>query len=197
MRDVIRKQLKDSYKLKKQIAKDDKYIDQISQFALLLIKAYQSGHKVLIAGNGGSAADAQHMAAELVGRFTLNRAALPAVALTTDTSIITAMANDFGFDEIYSRQIDALGLPGDVFIALSTSGNSSNILKAIDHAKKKKILVLGFTGESGGKMASGCDLCFRVPSTDTPRIQEAHAMIIHILCSLVEQTLFGSAPKKA
>ena len=147
----------------------------------------KSGHKLLVAGNGGSAADAQHLVAEFVVRLTVDRPALRAIALTTDTSILTAIGNDYGFDNIFARQIEALGQPGDVFLAISTSGNSNNSLKALHQAHKIGITTIGFTGNGGGKMRALCDLNVIVPSTVTMNIQESHLALEHIFCMLVER----------
>jgi D-sedoheptulose 7-phosphate isomerase len=152
--------------------------------------ALRSGGKVLFAGNGGSAADAQHWAGELVSRFYYDRPGLAAIALTTDTSVLTAIGNDYGFDYVFARQIEALGRKGDVFIAISTSGNSANILRAADAARERGLGVIGFTGKTGGHLAEKCDLCLRVPSTETPRIQEGHEVLGHLLCGLIEAELF-------
>ncbi len=163
---------------------------QIERCATLLCRSFRTGGKVLVMGNGGSAADAQHLAAELVGRFMKNRAALPAVALTTDTSIITAVANDFGYDEVFRRQVEALARPGDVVIGISTSGNSSNVLRALELARDSGCSVITLSGRDGGRMAAYADLCLNVAVEETPRIQEVHLSIIHILCDLVEQQMF-------
>ncbi|MDX2469515.1 MAG: D-sedoheptulose 7-phosphate isomerase, partial [SAR324 cluster bacterium] len=154
------------------------------------LSAYKDNKKILFAGNGGSAADAQHLAAELVARFYFNRPALAAIALTTDTSILTAVGNDFGFEDIFSRQVEALGNQGDVFIGISTSGNSPNILKAFSVANEKGLFTVALTGQSGGKMKDVVDLCIQVPSDETPRIQEAHILIGHSLCEYLEGQLF-------
>ncbi len=140
----------------------------------------------MIAGNGGSAADAQHIAAELVGRFLRERKALPAMALTTDTSILTAIGNDYSFENVFSRQVEALGQAGDVAIGISTSGNSKNVIKAIQTAKKMEMITIGFTGESGGELKNCIDFCFQAPSQSTPHIQEAHLAVAHALCDIVE-----------
>lgn len=158
-----------------------------------IIRAYRKGNKVLLFGNGGSAADAQHIAAEFVGRFYLDRSALPAQALTVDTSSLTAIGNDYAYDQIFSRQVEAFGQAGDVAIGISTSGNSRNVIEALRAAKRKGIVVVGMTGENGGQLKAEVDYCICVPSRDTPRIQEAHILIGHILCELVEQALFGSS----
>jgi len=155
------------------------------------LAAYRNQRKILIAGNGGSAADAQHFAGELVSRFYFDRPALAAIALTTDTSILTAIGNDYGYGDVFSRQVQALGQAGDVFIAISTSGNSPNILKAIEAAKLLGLVVIGLTGRSGGKMKAMCDVCLCAPSDSTPRIQECHLLIEHSLCACIEESLFG------
>ena len=160
---------------------------------LTLLEAFRSGKKILIMGNGGSAADAQHLAAELVGRFLLERKALPAIALTTDTSILTAVGNDYGFDEVFKRQIEALAEPGDVVIGISTSGNSANVEKAMQAAREKGCRTIGLLGRDGGRVAALCDVELIVPAQCTPHIQEAHLVIIHILCALVEQALFAES----
>jgi D-sedoheptulose 7-phosphate isomerase len=156
-----------------------------------MIDALQAGHKILIMGNGGSAADAQHFAAEMVGRFLLERKALPAIALTTDTSILTAVGNDYGFDDVFKRQVEALALPGDVLIGLSTSGNSKNVKRALEVGKDVGAITIGLLGRDGGEIGSISDFNLTVPSTETPRIQEAHLVMIHILCDLVEKGLFS------
>jgi D-sedoheptulose 7-phosphate isomerase len=153
--------------------------------------AYRNQRKILIAGNGGSAADAQHFAGELVSRFYFDRPALAVIALTTDTSILTAIGNDYGYEDVFSRQIQALGQAGDVFIAISTSGNSPNILKAIAQSKAQGLTVIGLTGRTGGKMKALCDLCLCAPSDSTPRIQECHLVMEHTLCACIEEALFG------
>lgn len=152
--------------------------------------ALRAGNKILFAGNGGSAADAQHWAGELVSRFYYDRPGLAAVALTTDSSILTAIGNDYGYDYIFARQIEALGREGDVFVAISTSGNSPNILRAAEVARARHVHVIGFTGRSGGKLAGMCDICFRIPSDETPRIQEGHEFVGHVLCALIEAQMF-------
>jgi D-sedoheptulose 7-phosphate isomerase len=162
----------------------------IETVARLCAKALRDGNKLLLAGNGGSAADAQHLAAELVSRFYFDRPGLAAVALTTDTSALTAIGNDYGFERLFARQVDALGRKGDVFIGLSTSGNSPNILKALDEARLKGLVTVGLTGQGGGKMAALCDHCLRMPSSETPRIQEGHIVVGHTVCALVEREMF-------
>jgi len=165
--------------------------EKILEAAKRLVTAFRAGHKLLVFGNGGSAADAQHLAAELVNRFRLERAPLPAVALTTDTSILTAVGNDYAFAEIFAKQVAALGQPGDVALGISTSGRSENVLKALAVAKEKGLFTLGLSGGDGGQMAPYCDLLLCVPSSETPRIQEGHLFFIHLVCELVEEALFG------
>lgn len=162
----------------------------IEKAAKSIIASLQAGGKVMIFGNGGSAADSQHMAAELVGRFKKDRRALPAIALTTNTSTLTAIANDYGYHVVFSRQIEALGKSGDVAIGISTSGNSKNILQALKKAGEMGIGTIGLTGSKGGSLAKACDIAIVVPSDDTPRIQEAHLLICHVLCELVEKEMF-------
>jgi D-sedoheptulose 7-phosphate isomerase len=152
----------------------------------LCTRALRDGGKVMFAGNGGSAADAQHWAGELVSRFYYDRPGLAAIALTTDSSILTAIGNDYGYDYTFARQVEALGRAGDVFVAISTSGNSPNIVRAAEAARARGVHVVGFTGAAGGKLAPLSDICFRVPSVETPRIQEGHEFLGHLLCALVE-----------
>ncbi len=166
-------------------------VGQIARAAGLIAGALRAGSKVLLCGNGGSAADAQHTAAELVGRFARERAALPAVALTTDTSTLTALGNDYGFERIFSRQVEALGRPGDVLLGISTSGHSPNVLQALQTARRLKMSTLALTGRDGGALPGTCDLCLIVPAAETPRIQEAHITVLHIVCELVEAQLAG------
>lgn len=163
----------------------------IERCAALIVDALNNGKKLLIMGNGGSAADAQHMAAEFVGRFLLNRKALPAIALTTDTSILTAVSNDYGYNETFKRQVEALAVPGDVVIGISTSGNSNNVLYALAAAREAGCKTVGLLGRDGGAIAGAVDVTLTVSAEKTPYIQEAHLTIIHILCNLVEQKLFG------
>ena len=164
--------------------------DRIAQTAETIAHGLRGGRKVLFFGNGGSAADSQHLAAELVGRFGPDRAALAGISLTTDTSILTALGNDYGYEKVFSRQIEALGQAGDTALGISTSGNSPSVLEALDAARAKGLFTIGFTGESGGKMIGRADVLFRVPSRQTPRIQETHLLLGHILCDLVDRELF-------
>lgn len=157
--------------------------------AEMMTAALHDGGKILFCGNGGSAADAQHIAAELVGRYKRERASLPGIALTVDTSALTAIANDYGYDAVFERQLRGLARSGDVLVGISTSGNSPNVVRALEAAREMGVRSIGFTGEGGGRMATLCDLCLRVPSKDTPRIQEMHIAIGHMLCELVETAL--------
>ena len=172
------------------MAADQALRAQIVQAVALCVDALRAGNKLLFAGNGGSAADAQHWAGELVSRFYYDRPGLSAIALTTDTSILTAIGNDYGYDYTFARQVEALGREGDVFVAISTSGNSPNIIRAVEAAKARGVRVIGFTGQGGGKLALISDICFRVPSNETPRIQEGHEFIGHLLCALIEAEMF-------
>ena len=155
-----------------------------------LVEAIASGRKVLFAGNGGSAGDAQHLAGEFLSRLNYDRAPLPAIALTTDSSVLTAIGNDYGYERVFERQVLGLGVAGDVLIAISTSGRSPNILRAIEAARCKGLVVVGFTGRSGGEMAARCDLCLYAPADTTPLIQQLHITVGHIVCGLVEERLF-------
>lgn len=189
MKKEIIQQLEESAKVKKLIA--ETLVEKIEQAAQLLVEAFQQEKKVLVFGNGGSAGDAQHLAGELVGRFKMERQALPCIALTTDTSIITAVGNDYGYEDIFTRQVEALAQQGDVVIGISTSGNSPNVLDALRVAQAKGAKALALVGRDGGEMKDLAELSIIVPSNDTPRIQEGHITIIHILCHLVERSLFG------
>ncbi|ELT9393749.1 D-sedoheptulose 7-phosphate isomerase [Campylobacter jejuni] len=187
----IKEHFTDSILVKEQILKDENLITLIKNASLEVIKAYRNGNKTLLAGNGGSAADAQHIAGEFVSRFYFDRPGIASIALTTDTSILTAIGNDYGYENLFARQVQAQGVKGDVFIGISTSGNSKNILKALDLCRQKGITSIGLSGASGGAMNELCDYCIKVPSTCTPRIQEAHILIGHIICAIIEEELFG------
>lgn len=189
--DFIRKQIEESLNVKQLLLDDINIQKSIKESSDTCCKAIRNGNKILFIGNGGSAADAQHLAGELVNRFGFERPGLSAIALTTDTSIITSISNDYGFEKLFSRQIQAIGIKGDVLLALSTSGNSPNILEGINEAHNRGIITIGLTGLPGGKMSEQCDICIKVPSNDTPRIQEAHILIGHIICSMVEKIIFG------
>ncbi len=186
----IKEIIQASVQVKQAILQDEVILQTVEQAVTLIINAFKTGNKVLFCGNGGSAADAQHLAAEFSGRFYKDRPALPAEALHCNTSYLTAVANDYSYDVIYSRLIEGIGVAGDVVIGLSTSGNSKNIQKAFDTAKAKGMHTIGFTGNTGGKMKANSDLLLNVPSNDTPRIQESHIMLGHIICELVEANLF-------
>ena len=188
-RDIARG-LEESARIKSAIAKSK--IGEIELIVNLIITTYKAGGKVVLFGNGGSAADAQHIASELVGRFKLQRQALPAIALSTNTSTLTAVANDCGYEAVFSRQVEALVNEKDVAIGISTSGNSSNVIEAVKIAKKKGAKTVGLTGGNGGKLAGVVDLALTVPSDNTPRIQEAHITIGHIVCELVEREMAGT-----
>jgi len=190
MQQKIQQIISASITVKQQILSDEILLNKIEKTVDTIVAAFNNGNKVLFCGNGGSAADAQHLAAEFSGRFYKNRKALPAEALHCNTSYLTAVANDYSYDVIYSRLVDGIGVKGDVLIGLSTSGNSTNILNAFDVAKQIGIASIAFTGETGGKMKDASDILINVPSTDTPRIQESHIMIGHIICELVEEKLF-------
>jgi D-sedoheptulose 7-phosphate isomerase len=189
--DKIKKIIKSSIDTKQSVLQNEGLLKTIAESVEVIVNAFRTGNRVYFCGNGGSAADAQHLAAEFSGRFYTNRKALPAEALHCNTSYLTAVANDYGFDEIYSRLIDGIGEAGDVLIGLSTSGTSTNITKAFETAKKKEMITIGFTGKSGGNMKPLCDHLVNIPSTDTPRIQESHIMVGHIICQLVEEKYFA------
>jgi len=182
----IKKIIQDSITVKERILEDQEFIASINKIADLCVSCIKNQNKILLAGNGGSAGDAQHFAAELVNRFYLDRQALPAIALTTDTSVITSIGNDYGYDQIFARQIEAIGKANDIFIAISTSGNSPNILASLQKALDKDLITIGLTGQNGGKMKDLCHRCLMIPSKDTPTIQEAHLLIEHILCGVIE-----------
>lgn len=188
MKNIIEESIKESIRAKEGLLKGE--VANIEKAARIIIKSFRLGGKVLIFGNGGSAADSQHMAAELVGRFKKERRALPAVALTANTSILTAVGNDYGYDTIFSRQIAALGRKGDLAIGISTSGNSVNVLNAIKEAKSLDMDTIGLSGGDGGKLSKACDISITVAAKDIPRVQESHITIIHILCDLIEKELF-------
>jgi D-sedoheptulose 7-phosphate isomerase len=172
---------------------NDRLAEIMEAAAQACVESLKNGGKVLLAGNGGSAADAQHIAGEFVSRLTFDRAGMAAIALTTDTSVLTAIGNDYGFERLFARQLQALGRPGDVFVAYSTSGKSPNILLALREARALGLTTIGMTGNRGGPIEELCDLCLAVPSSSTPKIQEGHLMLGHILCGLVEASIFGAA----
>jgi D-sedoheptulose 7-phosphate isomerase len=188
--ELIKSHVKESIDAKSRILNDENLISVISKVAEICTDAYKHGHKTLFAGNGGSAADAQHLAGEMVSRFYFDRPGIPSVALTTDSSIMTAIGNDYSFDKLFSRQIQAQGSKGDVFIGISTSGNSKNLVEALPVCRDKGIISVAFTGERPCKM-DDYDYVVKIPSSDTPRIQECETLIGHIICCIVEQNLFG------
>jgi len=191
MKHLVQKQLAQSIATMQAVLADETISETLVTVAKLTAKAMESGHKLLVAGNGGSAADAQHLVAEFVVRLTVNRPALRAIALTTDTSILTAAGNDYGFDHLFSRQLEALGQPGDIFLAISTSGNSKNLIRAITQAKIIGIPTIALTGNDGGHMRPLCDYNIVIPSAVTMNIQESHLALEHIFCMLVERFTFG------
>ncbi|MBU6390671.1 MAG: D-sedoheptulose 7-phosphate isomerase [Planctomycetes bacterium] len=188
--DEIAIQLQESIDTKKALLSTN--LDVIREVADIIVRAFKNNHRLYLIGNGGSAADAQHIAGELIGRFKMNRRPLPALALTTDSSIITALANDFGYDTCFARQVEALAASGDVLLAFSTSGNSKGILNAVQIAKNLGAVTIGFTGKDGGLLKNAVDICLKIPSNNTPRIQECHITVGHIVCSIVERELFGT-----
>ena len=188
--EIIKTQMAESARVKQQMLEDNALIDKIKEVAGLMVAAYRAGHKTMWAGNGGSAADAQHMAGELVNKFTFDRPGLPALSLSTDTSIITAIGNDYGFDRLFARQVEAQGCAGDVFIGISTSGKSPNLVNALKACRDKGITSVAIVGANPCPM-DNYDYVIHVPSTVTPRIQECQTLIGHILCYIVEQELFG------
>lgn len=191
IKETIITHIQDSISVKEAILSSPKILKSIYDAALMVIDAYKLNAKTLIAGNGGSAADAQHIAGEFVSRFYFDRPGIPSISLSTDTSIITAIGNDYGFDKLFARQVQAQGREGDIFIGITTSGNSENIIQALYSCKEKNIKSIILTGESGGKVSGLCDICIKIPSKTTPRIQEAHILVGHIICCIVEDVLFG------
>lgn len=189
--EYISNQVKKSIDVKQKLLDSQELMNLVQEVALKCVEVYKNGNKTLIAGNGGSAADAQHIAGEFVSRFYFDRPGLASIALTTDTSIMTAIGNDYGYEKLFSRQVQANGVKGDMFIGISTSGNSVNVIEALKECKEKGIITVGLTGEKGGKMSEMCDYCIRVPSNETPRVQEAHILIGHIICAVVEEAIFG------
>lgn len=191
MQKNIIQELKNSIETKQAVI--EQIVPQIEQAAKLMVAALRSGNKIMFFGNGGSAADSQHLAGELIGRFLKERKALPAIALSTDTSILTCLGNDYGFDIVFSRQIEGLAKPGDIAFGLSTSGNSANVIKAMEKAKEMGCKTIALLGGDGGKIAGLVDISLIVPSKQTPRVQESHITIGHILCNLIESELFPNA----
>jgi D-sedoheptulose 7-phosphate isomerase len=191
LNEYIARELSKTAELMNRLRSSSEIMDTIEAVAVRCIEAYRRGGKVLLAGNGGSAADAQHIAGELVSKLAFDRSALAAIALTVDTSVLTAIGNDYGFEKVFERQVAGLGQPGDLFIAISTSGRSPNIVKALLEARRKGIVCIGFTGRRGGDMPGLCETCLRIPSDETPKIQEGHIVSAHIVCGLIERALFA------
>ncbi len=190
MQQKIKDIIKQSIQVKQDILEYDDLLNMIEKVVDAIVHCFENGHRVYLCGNGGSAADAQHLAAEFSGRFYKNRLALPAEALHCNTSYLTAVANDFGFEQVYARLIEGIGQKGDILIGMSTSGNSPNIVEVCKVAREREMIVIGFTGDTGGKMNEYCHYRIDIPSMDTPRIQESHIMIGHIICELVEERYF-------
>jgi D-sedoheptulose 7-phosphate isomerase len=186
----IKKIIQTSIETKQQVLQNEELLKTICDVVNVIVAAFKNGNRVYFCGNGGSAADAQHLAAEFSGRFYTDRKALPAEALHCNTSYLTAVANDYGYDVVYSRMIDGIGQKGDVLVGLSTSGNSANIIKAFETAREKSMTTVAFTGMTGGQMKSSSDYLINIPSTDTPRIQESHILVGHIICQLVEEKMY-------
>lgn len=195
MQEKIKAIVSESIEVKSKVLADASLLQTIENITAAMVKALQHGNRIYFCGNGGSAADAQHLAAEFSGRFYLDRDALPAEALHCNTSYLTAVANDYSYDIIFARLIKGIGMPGDFLVGLSTSGNSPNIVKAFEVCREKKIFTVGFTGETGGKMKAISDYLVNVPSKNTPRIQESHIMLGHIICELVEEQYFATTAK--
>ncbi|HMJ47444.1 MAG TPA: D-sedoheptulose 7-phosphate isomerase [Ferruginibacter sp.] len=191
MKEKIKSLIQSSIDVKTLVLNNQQLQDTVESSIAAIVNAFRNGNKVLFCGNGGSAADAQHLAAEFSGRFYTDREALPAEALHVNTSYLTAVANDYSFDVVYSRLVQGIGRKGDVLVALSTSGNSINIIKAMEAAREKQMVTIGFTGANGGNMKSLCDHLLNIPSIDTPRIQESHILLGHIICQLVEEEYFN------
>jgi D-sedoheptulose 7-phosphate isomerase len=190
MRNYIVSQISEAQRVMTAMLADEALLTTVEAATSACINCMRTGGKILLAGNGGSAADAQHIAGEFVSRFAFDRPGLPAIALTTDTSILTAIGNDYGYEKLFTRQIQALGNKGDIFIGYSTSGKSPNILRAFEEARTRGLVCVGFTGNRGGPLRDLCDYLLEVPSTDTPKIQEGHLVLGHIICGLVESNLF-------
>jgi len=190
MNQYISAQINEAQRVMTAMLADDTLISMVQAAANACIASLKQSGKILLAGNGGSAADAQHIAGEFVSRFAFDRSGLPAIALTTDSSILTSIGNDYGYERLFSRQVQAHGNKGDIFIGYSTSGMSPNIMRAFEEARAKELICIGFTGNRGGMMQSLCDYLIEIPSSDTPKIQEGHLVVGHILCGLVERAIF-------
>ncbi len=191
MKDYIKDQIKKSFETKQAIYQNEELLNKIVEVCRACVELYRGKNKTILAGNGGSAADAQHIAAELVGRYGFDRPSIPSLALTTDTSNLTAIGNDYGYDRVFSRQLEGMGQEGDIFFGISTSGNSKIIINAFEVAKQKGIKTIALVGRDGGEMAKMADIALVVPSDSTPRIQESHILIGHIICDIIEKEIFG------
>lgn len=191
MKNYLKNEILASIETKQKLLEDTVLQDTVAEVAVLCVQRYREGKKTMLAGNGGSAADAQHIAAELVGRYGFDRPSIPSLALTTDTSNLTAIGNDYGYDQVFSRQVEGMGQQSDIFIGISTSGNSQNVVNAFESAKAMGITTVALVGRDGGTMRNMADYAIVVPSNATPRIQESHIMIGHILCDVIEKELFG------
>jgi D-sedoheptulose 7-phosphate isomerase len=189
MRDLVRTRIQSNIDVKKKLLDDPSFHDLVAQVAMEMVTSLKAGGKVFFFGNGGSAADAQHLTAEFTGRYLKERRALPALALSVNSSSVTAIGNDYGFDLVFARQLDALGKQGDVAVGITTSGNSPNVVRAFEVAKSKSIVTVAFTGESGGVVKNIADYAVRIPSEETPRIQECHILTGHMICEIVEELL--------
>ena len=186
---LISKSIRDSLEVKSALLRDKDFLSLLTTVGKRMAEALRKGNKIIYFGNGGSAADAQHLGAELTGRYVRDRRGLPGLALTVNASSITAIANDYSYDMVFARQLESLSNPGDVAVGISTSGNSANVLKAVQVGRKRGLLTIDMTGRSGGKLKPAVDYCICVPSEDTPRIQESHILIGHILCEIIEELL--------
>lgn len=191
MKKYVLDNIRESLDVKSALLKDERLIDKICDVVDKCIEAYKRGNKILVCGNGGSAADAQHMVGELVGRFKMERPGIPAISLNSNVVVMTAVCNDYDYDSVFEKQLLALGNEGDILFAISTSGNSANCIKAMKAANEKEIMAIGLTGITGGTMKEYCDYLINVPSDNTPRIQEMHILVIHLICGLIEKALFG------
>lgn len=191
MESIIRERISESIETKNKILNDSALLNNVLQSALIILEAIKNGNKIIFCGNGGSAADAQHLAAELMGKFYFDRQPLAAISLTVNTSILTAIGNDFGYEEIFVRQLQGIGEKGDILVGISTSGNSKNIIEVFEYAKNNMIKTIAFTGQTGGRLKDYTDVLINVPSEDTPRIQEAHITLGHIICEIVEKEIIN------
>ncbi|MBN8827293.1 MAG: D-sedoheptulose 7-phosphate isomerase [Sphingobacteriia bacterium] len=190
-KEIIKNEIFKTQSLIFQVMNDNNVINTVEQISLVCIDAISKGNKIIFAGNGGSAADSQHLAAEFVSKLCYDRPAMPAIAITTDTSALTAIGNDYGYEYVFSRQLDAIARPGDIFFGISTSGNSKNIIEALKLSKQRNITSIGFTGMSGGLMNDLCDYLLKIPGKETAKVQECHIMLGHIICGLIEDAIHG------